>query len=163
MASLLSDKGLVLVDPADSGLKRIALPLFEREISEKSPVSRAMMEQTRLLQRAGYPPQIEVRDGMLTLFFQNPAREAIAVREDGFELRASARRFTNGDLTSLLKDSPERFSPNAALRPLFQDSLFPTLAMVLGPSEIAYWAQLPLAYRAVGIPMPVLFPGPPSR
>ncbi len=158
MASLLSDKGLVLVDPADSGLKRIALPLFEREISEKSPVSRAMMEQTRLLQRAGYPPQIEVRDGMLTLFFQNPAREAIAVREDGFELRASARRFTNGDLTSLLKDSPERFSPNAALRPLFQDSLFPTLAMVLGPSEIAYWAQLPLAYRAMGIPMPVLFP-----
>ncbi len=158
MASLFSEKGLVLVDPSEPGLKRIALPLFEREIAEKSPVSRAMREQTRLLERAGYPPQIELREGMLTLFFQNPAREAIAVRDDGFELRASARRFTNGDLTALLKKSPEHFSPNAALRPLFQDSLFPTLAMVLGPSEIAYWAQLPLAYRAMGIPMPGAFP-----
>jgi bacillithiol biosynthesis cysteine-adding enzyme BshC len=158
MASLFSDKGLVLVDPSEPGLKQLALPLFEREIVEKSPVSRAMIEQTRLLERAGYPPQIELRDGMLTLFFQNPTREAIAVREDGFELRASARRFTNGDLTALLRKSPEQFSPNAALRPLFQDTLFPTLAMVLGPSEIAYWAQLPLAYQTLGIPMPVLFP-----
>jgi len=158
MASLFSDKGLVLVDPSEPGLKRIALPLFEREVSEKSPVSRAMLEQTQLLQQAGYSPQIELRDGMLTLFFQSPAREAIAVRGDGFELRASARRFSNGDLTALLRESPEHFSPNAALRPLFQDSLFPTLAMVLGPSELAYWAQLPLAYRAMEIPMPVLVP-----
>lgn len=158
MSSLFSAKGLVLVDPSEPGLKRIALPLFEREIAEKSPVSRAMLEQTRLLEQAGYAPQIELRDGMLTLFFQNPAREAIAVREDGFELRASARRFTNGDLAALLRKSPEQFSPNAALRPLFQDSLFPTLAMVLGPSELAYWAQLPLAYKVMGIPMPVLVP-----
>ncbi|HTP59892.1 MAG TPA: bacillithiol biosynthesis cysteine-adding enzyme BshC, partial [Spirochaetia bacterium] len=158
MASLFSEKGLVLVDPAEPGLKRIALPLFEREVSEKSPVSRAMMEQTRLLERAGYAPQIELREGMLTLFYQDPAREAIAVKNDVFELRSSERRFTNGDLTTLLRESPEHFSPNAALRPLFQDSLFPTLAMVLGPSEIAYWAQLPLAYQAMGIPMPVLVP-----
>jgi bacillithiol biosynthesis cysteine-adding enzyme BshC len=158
MAWLFSSKGLVLVDPSEPDLKRIALPLFEREVWEKSPVSRAMIEQTRLLERAGYAPQIELRDGMLTLFFQNPAREAIAVQDDIFELRASARRFTNGDLTALLRESPERFSPNAALRPLFQDSLFPTLAMVVGPSELAYFAQLPLAYRAMGITMPILFP-----
>jgi bacillithiol biosynthesis cysteine-adding enzyme BshC len=158
MASLFSGKGLVLVDPSEPGLKRIALPLFEREVSEKSPVSRALREQTRLLERAGYAPQIELREGMLTLFFQNPAREAIAVKDDVFELRGSARKFTNGDLTALLRESPERFSPNAALRPLFQDSLFPTLAMVLGPSELAYFAQLPLAYKAMGITMPVLFP-----
>jgi len=158
MASLFSDKGLVLVDPSEPGLKRIALPLFEREVSEKSPVSRAMMEQTRLLERAGYLPQIELRESMLTLFFQNPAREAIAVRDDVFEFRASARRFTNGDLTALLRQSPEQFSPNAALRPLFQDTLFPTLATILGPSELAYFAQLPLAYAAMGIAMPVLFP-----
>ncbi|HUI72388.1 MAG TPA: bacillithiol biosynthesis cysteine-adding enzyme BshC [Spirochaetia bacterium] len=158
MAWLFSDKGLVLVDPSEPGLKRIALPLFEREVSEKSPVSRAMLVQTQLLQQAGYPAQIELRDGMLTLFYQSPAREAIAVRDDGFELRASARRFSNGDLTALIRERPEQFSPNAALRPLFQDSLFPTLAMVPGPSELAYWAQLPLAYRAMGIPMPVLVP-----
>lgn len=158
MASLFSGKGLVLVDPSEPALKRLAFPLFEREISEKSPVSRAVREQTGRLERAGYRPQIELRDGMLTLFFQNPAREAIVVRSNEFELRSSSRKFTNGDLTALLSRSPEQFTPNAALRPLFQDSLFPTVAMVLGPSELAYFAQLTLAYRAMRIPMPVLFP-----
>ncbi len=158
MAQLFSDKGLVLVDPSEPRLKKIAFPLFEKEISGKSPVSRAVIQQSRLLERSGYSQQIELREGMLTLFFQNPAREAIAVRDDGFELRSSARRFSNGDLTALLANSPEQFTPNAALRPLFQDCLFPTLAMVLGPSELAYFAQLPIAYREMGIPMPVLFP-----
>ena len=158
MASLFRDQGLVLVDPSDVRLKRVAMPLFEREITEKSPVSRAVIEQTRLLVTAGYSPQIELREGMLTLFHQNPSRNAIAVKESGFELRSDTRKFSNGDLAALLSESPEQFTPNAVLRPLYQDSLFPTLAVVLGPSEIAYFSQLPLAYKGMGIPMPVVFP-----
>jgi uncharacterized protein YllA (UPF0747 family) len=55
-------------------------------------------------------------------------------------------------------ENPDLFTPNAVLRPLFQDTIFPTLAVVLGPSEIAYFAQLTLAYESMGLPMPILFP-----
>ncbi|HVO39321.1 MAG TPA: bacillithiol biosynthesis cysteine-adding enzyme BshC [Spirochaetia bacterium] len=158
MAALFSGRGLVIIDPSDVRLKRIAMPLFQKEVAGKSPVSRAVIEQTKLLSGAGYAPQIELREGMLTLFHQAPAREAIAIQDRGFTLRSAGRAFSNGDLEALLAEKPEQFTPNAVLRPLYQDSLFPTLAVVLGPSEIAYFCQLPLAYQGMNIPMPVIFP-----
>jgi bacillithiol synthase len=158
MGGLFRELGLVLVDPSDARLKRMALGLFGREITEKSPVSAAVREQTARVVRAGYAAQIELRDGFLTLFHQDPAREAIAVTEKGFELKGSGARFSTEALADLLRRSPDLFTPNAVLRPLFQDTLFPTLAVVLGPAEIAYFSQLTLAYERMGIPMPVIFP-----
>jgi len=158
MASLFSPLGLALVDPSDSRLKRIAHGLFDTEITEKSPVSAAVLEQTARLRAAGYEPQIELRDGFLTLFHQDPARDAITVTSRGFELKASGRRFTPRELSDLLQQSPEAFTPNAVMRPLFQDTMFPTLAVILGPAEVAYFCQLTLAYQRLGIPMPLLVP-----
>lgn len=158
MAWLFSARGLVLVDPSDPRLKALALPLFRREIRERSPVSVAVREQSGRLAAAGYEAQVELRDGMLTLFRQDPGREAIAVEPGGFLLRASGRTLSEQELVAELESEPGRFTPNAALRPLFQDSVFPTLAVVLGPAELAYFSQLTLAYGRMGVPMPVLFP-----
>lgn len=158
MCSLFSRQGLVLVDPSDSRLKRIALPLFRREIEERSPVSAAVRRQSERLREAGYSAQIELRDDMLTLFHQDPGREAIALVGDGVILKGSGRSLGLRELAGALEKDPGSFSPNAALRPLYQDTLFPSVAAVLGPSEIAYFAQLTIAYERMGIPMPVLFP-----
>jgi len=158
MAARFSPMGLALVDPADSRLKRLAHGLFDTEITGRSPVSSAVLEQTARLRAAGYEPQIELRDGFLTLFHQDPARDAITVTPRGFELKASGRRFTPGELSDLLERSPETFTPNAVMRPLFQDTMFPTLAVILGPAEVAYFCQLTLAYERMGIPMPLLVP-----
>ena len=116
-----------------------------------------MAEQTSRLAAAGYPAQIDVRDGMLTLFLHEPGRVAIEAADGGLRL-SGGRRLGDGELGRILEREPERFSPNAALRPLYQDTLFPTVAMVLGPGELAYCAQLGLAYERLGVPMPVLFP-----
>jgi len=158
MANLFGPLGLALVDPSDTRLKRLAHGLFDTEISEKSPVSTAVIEQTARLKDAGYEPQIELRDGFLTLFHQDPARDAITITGRGYELKASGRRFTPAELSSLLASSPDSFTPNAAMRPLFQDTVFPTLAAILGPAEIAYFCQLTLAYQRLGIPMPLMVP-----
>jgi uncharacterized protein YllA (UPF0747 family) len=42
------------------------------------------------------------------------------------------------------------------LRPVVQDTLFPTVCYVAGPSELAYLAQLGRVYEAFGIPMPLM-------
>ena len=44
------------------------------------------------------------------------------------------------------------------LRPLVQDTLFPTVCYVAGPSELAYLAQLRGIYEHFGVPMPLLYP-----
>jgi uncharacterized protein YllA (UPF0747 family) len=53
---------------------------------------------------------------------------------------------------------PSGFSPNVLLRPIVQDTLFPTVCYVAGPSELAYLGQLRGVYEQFGVPMPLMFP-----
>jgi uncharacterized protein YllA (UPF0747 family) len=44
------------------------------------------------------------------------------------------------------------------MRPLYQDTLLPTVAYVAGPGETAYFAQFKPAYEWASVPMPLIFP-----
>ncbi|HXV15084.1 MAG TPA: bacillithiol biosynthesis BshC [Candidatus Krumholzibacteria bacterium] len=49
-------------------------------------------------------------------------------------------------------------SPGVVARNLIQDSVFAPVAVVLGPAEIAYRAQLARVYDIMGVDTPVVFP-----
>jgi uncharacterized protein YllA (UPF0747 family) len=69
----------------------------------------------------------------------------------------SAKSYATADLLAILEEAPERLSPNAILRPVFQDSILPTAAYVGGPAEVAYFAQSAVIYeRALGRITPIL-------
>jgi uncharacterized protein YllA (UPF0747 family) len=57
-----------------------------------------------------------------------------------------------------LQAHPERFSPNAALRPVYQEFILPNLAYVGGPGEMSYWLQLKAAFEAFKVDYPILIP-----
>ena len=63
--------------------------------------------------------------------------------------KAGPRVYSTADLIAILEGTPERLSPNALLRPVFQDTLLPTAAYVGGPAEIAYFAQSAVLYEAI--------------
>ena len=44
------------------------------------------------------------------------------------------------------------------LRPIVQDTLFPTICYVAGPNELAYLGQLRGVYEHFGVPMPLFYP-----
>ena len=52
--------------------------------------------------------------------------------------------------------SPEKFSTSALIRPLIQDALFPTVACILGPAELAYQCQIGSLYETFGVRRPAL-------
>ncbi len=56
--------------------------------------------------------------------------------------KAGSKNYTSADLLGILAAAPERLSPNALLRPVFQDTILPTAAYVGGPAEVAYFAQI---------------------
>jgi uncharacterized protein YllA (UPF0747 family) len=61
------------------------------------------------------------------------------------------------ELIEEARTHPEHFSPNVLLRPLVQDTVFPTICYVAGPNELAYLGQLKDVYAHFGVPMPLFY------
>ena len=71
--------------------------------------------------------------------------------------KAGAQTYSTPELLAILDAEPERLSPNALLRPVFQDTVLPTAAYIGGPAEIAYFAQSAVVYeRMLGKVTPIL-------
>lgn len=158
MTHLLGETGLVLVDGADPGLKRLAAGVFRRELEEAPRTSAAILDVSQSLRASGYPAQIEARPDGVNCFLLQGGRRALARDAAGFRLRDTGEAIPAIALYRMAQESPERLSPNVALRPIVQDTLFPTLAYVAGPGELAYFAQLRPVYAAFDVPMPVIVP-----
>ena len=67
-------------------------------------------------------------------------------------------RYTKEELLAILDKAPSRITPAAGLRPITQDSILPTLATVVGPGELKYFAQLKGVYDFHEIAMPYIHP-----
>jgi bacillithiol biosynthesis cysteine-adding enzyme BshC len=152
---------LVVVDPADEPLKRLMVPVFERELREGSPSSCAVAQAGESLLAAGYHQQVPVRRGLLNLFLVvEGARRALGHTNGHVEVRGNSERFSIDEAVRRLHAEPARWSAGALLRPLAQDWIFPTAAYVGGPAEVAYHAQIGAAYANFGIPRPTVMPRP---
>ena len=151
--------GIVLMSADDARLKRLAAPVLQREAADWRDTARAISEQTERLIAAGFHAQIE--PSPLGLFWTDAAgiRRPVDPREaGGVTLRGTDERWTDAEWQARVARSPERVSPNVAIRPLVQDTLLPTAAYVAGPGEAAYYAQLAPVYARFGVPMPAIVP-----
>jgi uncharacterized protein YllA (UPF0747 family) len=63
--------------------------------------------------------------------------------------KAGGASYSEAELLGILESAPERLSPNALLRPVFQDTILPAAAYVGGPAEVAYFAQSAVLYEAI--------------
>jgi bacillithiol biosynthesis cysteine-adding enzyme BshC len=144
----------VVFDASDRAAKPLVSAVFTRELEHIGDTSRLAIEAGSALAALGYHAQVTPHDGHAALFHIDGTRAGIRV-EDGRLLLGE----TSADQATLLervRTDPSSFSPNVLLRPLVQDTLFPTACYVGGPSEIAYLGQLRQVYAAFGIPMPLL-------
>ena len=55
-----------------------------------------------------------------------------------------------------LEESPEQFSPNVIMRPVYQEAILPNLCYIGGGGELAYWLELKDYFEEVKIPFPIL-------
>ena len=140
--------GLAIIDPSLRELKASGATLFEQELSSSPESSQLVLETSNRLSTNGYRPQATPNKLGPNLFYSNPRREPLK----------TPQKVAQKEYSRLLRDNPERFSPNVLLRPLFQDTLFPTIAYTAGPSELAYFSQLKDLYQHFDVTMPLIVP-----
>jgi bacillithiol biosynthesis cysteine-adding enzyme BshC len=156
MDGLLGGRGLVVFDAADPAAKSLAGDLFAREIATPGRTAALAIESGRALSARGHEPQVVPQEDGVALFRLDGARRPIRVRDGRFAIGDEA--VDGAALAAEVASAPARFSPNVLLRPLVQDTIFPTICYVAGPSELAYLAQLGPIYEHFGIPMPLIHP-----
>ena len=151
MAKVFAGQGLVVMDASMREFHALGAAALRFAIEHAEELEGALLERSEALVRAGYHAQVLVTRGASLLFLVDAPtgdRQALKrVGEGGW--RAGGRGYSKEDLLGILESEPERLSPNALLRPVFQDTILPTAAYVGGPAEIAYFAQSEVLYRRI--------------
>jgi bacillithiol biosynthesis cysteine-adding enzyme BshC len=156
MDRLLGGHGLIVFESADPAAKPFVASLFARELEHPGQTASLALASGERMRAKGHEPQVVPQPDAVALFRLNGGREAIRARDGVFAIEENV--IAREALVNEARSNPERFSPNVLLRPLVQDTLFPTVAYVSGPSELAYLGQLKDVYRHFGVPMPLMYP-----
>ncbi len=155
LEQVLGPHGLVVYDSSDAATKPLARDVFVREVSEPGNTARIAGRAGEALVAKGYHAQATLADGTVSVFHLNAHRAPIRV--DGDQAYVGETTMSLAQLVEEATTHPERFSPNVLLRPLVQDTVFPTICYVAGPNELAYLGQLKEVYGHFGIPMPMMY------
>ena len=156
---LLGRFGLFFTDAADPVVKTRSTDVLEAELERSAELEAVLRGTADELGTAGYGLQAPLMEGGVNLFLEGPSGRERVYREDGrFRLRASDTMMSGDEVLAARDRDPTVLSPNVLLRPVVESAIFPTLAYVAGPGEIAYFAQLGDYFRAHGVEMPVVYP-----
>jgi bacillithiol biosynthesis cysteine-adding enzyme BshC len=130
--------------------------VFTRELSNPGGTAALAAEAGETLAARGHAPQVVPQADSVSLFSLDGGRRPIRRQGDQFVIGDDTH--ASDALAREAAARPEAFSPNVLLRPIVQDTLFPSICYVAGPSELAYLGQLRGVYEQFGVPMPLMFP-----
>jgi uncharacterized protein YllA (UPF0747 family) len=133
-----------VLDAAHSAVPRAAHSMLVRALHERERIARALSARAASLQAAGHTPQVADVDTLTLVFGRRGSRRERIPRSLGAVAVANAE--------------PGALSPNVLLRPVIERGLFPTVAYVAGPGEIAYFAQVSAVAEAIGVEAPLAVP-----
>jgi bacillithiol biosynthesis cysteine-adding enzyme BshC len=151
LRGMLEKWGLLVIDPLDADVRRIAAPLLSQALKAAPELKTRLLERNQELEAAGYHAQVHL-EPQTSLFFLLEGNRRITLRRQDDGYASKERRYSTEDLLA----HAEQLSPNALLRPVAQDYLLPTVAYVGGPAELAYFAQSQVLYEGLLGRMPVL-------
>jgi bacillithiol biosynthesis cysteine-adding enzyme BshC len=150
-------QGLLVFDASSRAVHRMGAPVLCAGLEQADELHSALTERNRALEAAGYHAQVAVAPQSSLLFLideKTGARVALkrtapSPQEPDGLWQAGRERYSTADLVAILEAAPERISPSALLRPVFQDYLLGTSLTIGGPAEIAYFAQSAVLYERI--------------
>jgi bacillithiol synthase len=150
-------EGLLVLDASSREVHRIGAPVLLAGIERADELHAALTARNAELVAAGYHAQVAVAPQSSLLFLVDEKtglrvalrRTPPSAAEAGGLWQAGRQTYSTADLAGILAAEPERISPSALLRPVFQDYLLSTSLTIGGPAEIAYFAQSAVLFERI--------------
>ncbi len=150
-------QGLLILDAGGREFHRLGAPVLRAGLERADELHAALLERNGALGAAGYHAQVAVgRQSSLLFIIDEPSGARVALKrlapsatEPGGLWQAGRERYSTADLLGILAAQPERISPSALLRPVFQDFLLSTSLTIGGPAEVAYFAQSAVLFERI--------------
>ncbi len=160
LAELLAPYGVVVARGWHGDLKRAAGDLMLGAARRAGPLDAALAAEAERLASRGARVPVETGDGLTLLMLEGHAgRDRLRLTADGrFAARRGGETLSLDDLARIAAEDPERLSANVLLRPVVEASVFPTVAYLGGPGELAYLAQTRPIYDMLGVPRQAFLP-----
>ncbi|ASW75037.1 bacillithiol biosynthesis cysteine-adding enzyme BshC [Chryseobacterium piperi] len=152
---LFSNFGLLIIDGDSKELKNQVKDIFKEELlhSELFKVSKEKVD--FLTEKYG---KVQVNPREINLFYLSETRDRIEFDGTKYTIVDTPIQFTKEEILNELENAPEKFSPNALMRPVYQEKVLPNLAYIGGNAEIMYWLELKDYFSKINIPFPILIP-----
>ena len=160
---LFKDYGLLIVDSGNKEFRLLQKEFFKQQIEHHDRITHSLLEQQKQIEKKGFPNAIDTSENAANLFYYDQRLNERLLLEferenDCFVGKSGAISFSKEELISIANENPAVLSNNVVTRPLMQEWLFPTIAFIAGPGEIAYWAELKLVFEQFDIKMPPIVP-----
>lgn len=148
------DRGVVCIDGDDLNLKKIIAPMIKKDIIERS--NKTIFDNTgKKMSELGYHLQLGVRD-VNFFYLTEQSRSRISFENGSYRILETEQTFSGEEMLQLIDNHPENFSPNAMMRPLYQESILPNILYIGGNAEVNYWIQLSEVMTSNGVHPPAL-------
>lgn len=152
---LFSGFGLLILDGDAKALKNQMKEIFKDELLDFSLHKNSKNKVDLLTEKYG---KVQVNPREINLFYLSDTRDRIELNGQKYNVVDKNIQFTEEEILSELENHPEKFSPNALMRPVYQENVLPNLAYIGGNAEIMYWLELKDYFSEINIPFPILIP-----
>ena len=152
---LFADYGLIVIDGDDAELKTEMKDVFKNELLHQELFETTKETVDFLTEKYG---KVQVNPREINLFYLTETRNRIEFNGEKYHIVDTDIFFSKDEILKELENHPEKFSPNALMRPVFQEMVLPNLAYIGGNAEIMYWLELKNYFEKINLPFPILIP-----
>lgn len=138
---------VLCLDASDARLKALAAELWTDEIQHQRMFS---TQNDAPWTAQGWEPPVDVKPS--TLFLLEDGRRTRLDFLGKGQWQAGARSVSEAELQDRMASQPETLSPNAILRPVYQEYILPNVLYAGGSGEMEYWLQLISYFQDRGMP-----------
>ena len=152
---IFSEYGLLILDGDSKELKESVKPLFEDELRNQTLYYETQQKVAFLSEKY---KRIQVNPREINLFYLDEKRSRIVKNDDSYSVDEGRLSFSEQEILNHLETFPEKFSPNALMRPVYQEWVLPNIAYIGGNAEIMYWMEIKDYFKKIGLLFPILIP-----